>query len=249
MQQKVQDKSQQIELLRSQKSAALEQLNRLKNLDANPLTANMVGQSDLIKQQLLVNQLQTKIDDAELESQHGLEQASRAQMAAEVDLKTVDRMLQDANKSVPIETLNAAIAAAQTALDMTQIKAPTGGTVLDIAVFPGDSVTTKPVMVIGDTTKMVCVTEVNDVNFRHVNVGDKATIKSNAMNKDLTGKVVSKGIMIGPPSMKDPNPFASVDRKTGKVVIEIDDVAAASHFINLQVDVVIDTGNNTDVAN
>jgi hypothetical protein len=49
--------------------------------------------------------------------------------------------------------------------------------------------------------------------------------------------------------MKDPNPFASVDRKTGKVVIEIDDVAAASHFINLQVDVVIDTGNNTDVAN
>ena len=69
-------------------------------------------------------------------------------------------------------------------------------------------------------------------------------LTSSALEQDLTGVVSSKGIMIAPPSMQDPNPFASVDRKTGRVIIALDDNQAAKNLINLQVDVEIKIGND-----
>ena len=243
------DKAEQISLLRSQKSAAENQLQQLLKIDRNPLTSNMVGQNDLVKQQLLVDQINTKIANAEIESKQASQQANGSQAAAENDLRTVELMIDQADKSVPLATLDATIKAAEVALELTEIKAPFDGTVLDIVVRPGDSVTNQPVMVIGDTNNMVCVCEINDVNFRYVTVGDKATISSIALADDLTGEVISKGIMIGPPSMKDPNPFASVDRKTGRVVVALDDSEAAREFINLQVDVEIEIDDSADNLN
>ena len=242
---KINSKAEQIDLLRDQKAAAEEQLQSLINLDANPLTANMVGDSDLVKQRLLISQLDTKIKDASMDAEQGRQEAARAKAAAQNDLKTVELLLDDGEKAVPLATLEAAINAAETALDMTELKAPIAGTILDIVVRPGDSVTNKPVMVIGNTDKIVCVTEINDVNFRLVKVGHKATISSIALEQELTGKVVSKGIMIGPPSMRDPNPFARVDRKTGRVVVALDDSEAARRFINLQVDVEIEIDDSS----
>ena len=227
-----------ITLLEAQLKTAKEMYQRLHNLRAQPRTRKLVGQTDVDKQRLVVQQLETKIAQSEEDIRLAMKRIERAEQAAQLDIERLDSML--GQSALPENTFAAAEKAANTAIEMLDIKSPVDGTVLDIVVQPGNTVTNQPVMLVGDTSKMVCIAEINDTSLAKVQIGAATTITSNAIGSALTGKVVSKGIMIGPPSMKDPNPFSSVDRKTGKVVIELDQAEIASQFVNLQVDVEIE---------
>ena len=131
---------------------------------------------------------------------------------------------------------------------MTEIRSPVAANILDIVVRTGDTATNQPVMLLGNTETMVCVAEINEAKMPDVRVQSRATISSPAFDQPLTGTVISKGVMIGPPSMTDPNPFASVDRKTGQVVIELDSNTPARDFVNLQVEVEIETTSSSPTA-
>lgn len=240
----VASKSKGVDLLRAQLQMAKQLLQNLQDLKSNPDTQRLIGQTDIDKQQLIVQQLETKIIQSEDEIRLAQEQIKRAEKVAELDIERVDTLLNESG--LPENSINAAIDAAKKAIEMLEIKSPIEGTVLDIVVRPGDTATNQPVMLVGDTSNMVCVAEINDSSLIDVQIGSTAKLTSSAMSAPLTGKVVSKGIMIGPPSMKDPNPFASVDRKTGRVVIALDDSQAAESFVNLQVDVTIESAEQTD---
>lgn len=227
-----------IVLLQSQLAKAKEMLQSLQRLKSDPATQRLVGKADIDKQQLVVEQLETQIVQAEDEIQQAQEKIQRAEQAAQIDLNRMDAVLNES--TLPEQSINAAIDAAQEAIDMLQIRSPINGSVLDIVVRPGDTATNQPVMLIGDVSRMVCIAEINDSSLIDVQVGAAATMTSSALTEPLTGKVISKGLMIGPPSMKDPNPFASVDRKTGRVVIALDEAEIAAKFVNLQVDVAIE---------
>ncbi len=240
----VASKSKGIDLLRAQLEKANEMLQSLQNLKSDPATKRLVGKADIDKQQLVVQQLETRMAQSEDEVRLALEKIERAEKGAELDIARVDSMLNES--ALPVQSIDAAINAAQKSLEMLEIKSPISGTVLDIVVRPGDTATNQPVMLIGDTSVMVCVAEINDSSLINVEIGAAATLTSTAIAEPLTGKVVSKGVMIGPPSMNDPNPFASVDRKTGRVVIALDDSTSARQFVNLQVDVAIELKQDTN---
>ena len=241
---KIAASKQKIKLLARQLNAGQSLLSRLDSLRNNPTTHDLLNQTDLDKQRLLVEQLQLQIEHANLEIELAKKSAGRAQQAAENTVSTIKSSLQNADKAIPKTTLDAAVEMAQLALDMTQIKSPIdNATVLDIIVREGDSVTNKPVMVIGDTSEMHCVAEVSD-QFLHLiefeeGVKMKATITASAFSRPLTGTVISKGVMIGAASLSDPNPFGKVDRRTGNVTIKLDDADAAKELVNLQVNVEI----------
>ncbi len=236
-------KGEALALLHRQRAAAQDQLVRLESLKSNELTANMIGQTDLEKQRLLIAQVQSKIEAAKTEIKLATEKADRARQAAQLELDAAAMAVRDgSNAMFPHATLDSAIDAARKAVELSEIKAPVSGEILDIIVRPGDTAVNQPVLLIGDTEKMVCVAEVNDVNLRYIKTGNNAIVTSVALGKPILGKVISNGMMIGPPSMKDPNPFASVDRKTGRVTILLDDSAEIRNFVNLQVDVEIDLG-------
>ena len=241
----VESKGTGIELLKAQLRTADSTLQNLRNLKSNPATRRLVGQSDIDKQQLLVQQIETKIAQSEDEIRLANQKIERAQQAAQLDIDRVESLL--SNSALPENSMNAAIEAAEKAVEMLEIKSPIDGAVLDVVVRPGDTATNQPVMLIGDTTSMVCVAEINDSGMLKVEVGTSATITSSAFESPLTGTVISKGVMIGPPSMKDPNPFASVDRKAGQVVIALDTSDVAASFVNLQVDVEIKAAGATAV--
>ena len=169
---------------------------------------------------------------------------------AQNQLETAKYAITNAEKATPLESLNAAVEMAQRAYDMTEIRSPIeNGTILDLIVREGDSVTTQPVMVLGDTTQMHCVVEINDIFLNMIQLQEgrklRARITSTALKKPLLGTVISKGVMIGPPSLKDPNPFASVDRRTGTVTILLDDPETAAKFVNLQVEAEIEVEPGT----
>ena len=241
----VESKGTGIALLKAQLRTADSTLQNLHNLKSNPATRRLVGQSDIDKQQLLVQQIETKIAQSEDEIRLANQKIERAQQAAQLDIDRVESLL--SNSALPENSMNAAIEAAEKAVEMLEIKSPIDGAVLDVVVRPGDTATNQPVMLIGDTTSMVCVAEINDSGMLKVEVGTSATITSSAFESPLTGTVISKGVMIGPPSMKDPNPFASVDRKAGQVVIALDTSDVAASFVNLQVDVEIKAADATAV--
>jgi ABC exporter DevB family membrane fusion protein len=241
---KIATEKQKIKLLQRQFSSSETLLESLKSLRANPATRDLLNQTDLDKQQLVVEQLRMQIETAHLEVQLGEKSAARAQQAAQNNVLTVESSLENSDKAVPLTTLDAAVEMAQVALDMTEIKSPIEtATILDVIVREGDSVTNKPVMVIGKTSEMHCIAEVSDQFLPLIdlekNPGMVATISASALPKDLSGKVISKGVMIGAASLSDPNPFGKVDRRTGNVTIKLDDPAAAAELVNLQVNVEI----------
>jgi HlyD family secretion protein len=233
-------KSTSIELLKRQRETAenlLEKLRRLRNDDS---TRNIVNESEIEKQDLLVDQLALQIEHAELELDQSKERAIRAKQAAEIDLQTVDFALANDDAAIPLKSLDKSIAAAESALALTTIKSPIDGRILDIIVRPGDAIANQSIMLIGDTSQMMCVAEINDSQIRHVHVGARAKISSSALPNSIYGTVQSKGVMVGPPSMKDPNPFGSVDRSTSQVLIRLDDSEFTWQVVNTQVDVEIE---------
>lgn len=241
---KIATEKQKIKLLQKQLESSTTLLDRLRSLRSNPATQDLLNQTDLEKQSLIVEQLRLQIEQAHLTVQLSRKSAARAQKAAENNVRTIESSLENSEKAVPMTTLDASVEMAQVALDMTEIKSPLKrATILDVIVREGDSVTNKPVMVIGDTSEMHCVAEVSD-QFLHLidlekNPNIVAKISASALSKDLSGKVVSKGVMIGAASLSDPNPFGKVDRRTGNVTIKLDDPTAAAELVNLQVNVEI----------
>lgn len=239
---------QKVRLLEKQLAASESLLNRLSSLRSNPATADLLNQTDLEKQQLMVEQLRLQIDQAELEGKLAAKSANRAKQVAANNVATLEDSIANADEAVPLATLDATIAMAQMAFDMTEIKSPIeSATILDIIVREGDSVTNQPVMIIGDTTQMQCVAEVSDQFLHLIDVDQtpplQATITSPAIDEPLTGTVVAKGVLIGAASLSDPNPFARVDRRTGNVTIQLDDSGKAASLVNLQVEVEIQIGD------
>lgn len=236
---KVNNQSLAIAPLRTSLVAAKRSLEKLKRMQANPVTGDLVGQNEIDQQQSLVDTLSAQIDQAVREVALGEESAERAHTLAVSQRDLAKYNLDNASKLVPTGSLDTAIKMAKMAYDATLLKSPVDGKVLDIATSQGDSVATRPLMLIGDTKKMICVAEITDAQLGQVEKGAAVEMTSGAFEQTLHGTVIEIGTMIGPPSMADPNPFAAVDRKTGKVKIELTAEAAkiAADFVNLQVEV------------
>ena len=90
---------------------------------------------------------------------------------------------------------------------------------------------------------MIVEAEVYFANLPSVKTGQSVTISSPALEKDLTGKVVSKSNYIGSSLLQSANPLAMSNQETAKVTIAIDSEFGeiAKSFLNLQVTVEIDT--------
>ena len=240
---KIASEAKKIILLQRQLAAAERLLTRLVNTRSNESTRELINQTDIDKQELMVEQLRLKIEQANLDIEMARKSASRAKNVAQNNLEIAKNSLANADEVIPLKSLNAAIKMAEQALELTQIGSPIDdATILDIIVR--DSVANQPVMVLGDTSKMLCIAEVNDM-FMHLidlDKGDRlrAKMTSPALVEPLMGTVIAKGVMIGPPSLRDPNPFSSVDRRTGTVTIELDDSTRAARHVNLQVEVEIE---------
>ncbi|MFK7768307.1 MAG: hypothetical protein AB8B55_13870 [Mariniblastus sp.] len=239
---KIAGEAQKIKLLERQLAAAKKLQDRLLSIQANPVSEDLVNQTEMDKQQLLVEQIRLQIEQANLDIMLGKKSAERAKTVAQNNFSAVANTLKNAEKAIPIQSLDAAVAMAKKAYEMTQIESPVdSSTILDIIVREGDSATNQPVMILGNTDNMHCVVEVND-SFLHLIDLDKhndlrAKITSTALKQPMLGTIIAKGIMIGAPSLKDPNPFASVDRRTGTVTVKLDDSKAAAKLVNLQVEV------------
>ncbi len=235
-----------VSLMEKQIQAARNRIARLTELQSDPDAGLFVSQGEIEEKELSIEQSQSQLDAAKRQqvatvkaAELGLATALKSKVSAERSLAALQKI---SNEDASIKL---SYQIAEDRRDSAKIEAAIDGTVLKVHVKQGDAVGATPLMQIADLSVMNCLVEVVDRLVGEVEVGQSVTISSPALARDVKGKVVEIGRLVGSGTLQQPNPLAMVDRKTVEVRVAIDaaDVEVASQLVNLQVDVEITTAN------
>lgn len=151
-----------------------------------------------------------------------------ATSAANVDAAEIELRIARAN-----------LDAAKARLELTRVRAPIDGQILEIHARPGERVGEKGVLEMGETEKMVAVAEVYETDIASIAEGQRAVIRSPALAKPISGVVGRIGLKIGRMDVLDTDPVAKADSRVVEVRIDLDSSEQVARLTNLQVEVEI----------
>jgi HlyD family secretion protein len=118
------------------------------------------------------------------------------------------------------------VAIAEALLEKTRIRAPVGGTVLQLPAKPGEMVAPSPeapLVVLGDMSVVRVKAEVDEHDVSKIKVGDRVKVKSNAYpNRDFTGKVSELAPTLGSPKFALRGARRPTDVEVLEVTIDLD---------------------------
>jgi HlyD family secretion protein len=109
--------------------------------------------------------------------------------------------------------------------ELTVIKAPTNGTIIDVIAQEGENIeTSQGVVQMADTSQMIVVAEVYESDINQIQVGQTTNIVSenNSFDDRIQGKVIEISSKIGKKDVLETDPAASVDARVVEVKIAID---------------------------
>lgn len=136
-------------------------------------------------------------------------------------------------------SLQAELGVYQARLEMSLIRAPHRGQVLNIYTRPGEKVGPDGVLELGELDKMTVVAEVYETDVHRLAEGQTAVITSPALAQAAQGKVLTVGHRIGKMDVLASDPVADTDARVVETTILMDDPAPLQRLTNLQVDVEI----------
>jgi HlyD family secretion protein len=122
---------------------------------------------------------------------------------------------------------------------MDTVRAPLRGQVIEIHARQGERVGPSGIAEIADTDRMYAIAEVYETDVGRVKPGQRATIRSRALEPSLEGTVERIGMKIGKLDVLDTDPAARTDARVVEVEVRLDDSARAAALSNLQVEVAI----------
>jgi HlyD family secretion protein len=203
-----------------------------------------VTASQLDSKQLTMTTAQEQLNEAQV-NRNRIEATSQQQIkAAQATLSQIAEIRPTDVQAAQAE-INRAIAnvaKAKADLDLAYIRSPIDGQILKIHTRAGEVVGNKGVVALGQTDRMNVVAEVYELDVSKVQVGQKATITSNAFSGKLDGTVTQVGLQVNPQDALSTDPTADVDSRIVEVKIRLNtaDSQKVSALTNLQVNVVID---------
>ncbi len=145
----------------------------------------------------------------------------------------------DARRRVAVAEADLALARATLAVDT--VRAPAAGRVLLLHARPGERIGSDGLLDLGRTDAMYAVAEVYETDVAAVRPGQRATVRSPALEEPLTGRVERVGLEVRKQAVLADDPSADVDARVVEVHVRLDDSERAAALSNLQVDIVIDT--------
>ncbi|WP_017654182.1 ABC exporter membrane fusion protein [Fortiea contorta] len=146
-----------------------------------------------------------------------------------------------------LETAKAAVQEAKANLNLAYVRSPINGKILKINTLPGETISEKGIVELAQTQQMQVVAEIYETDLSKIKVGQKASISSIALPQNLTGTVERVGVQIGKRNVVNNDPAINIDSRVAEVKIRLNpsDAKAAANFINLQVDVKVQTNSPT----
>ena len=135
----------------------------------------------------------------------------------------------------------AVVKQAQVELDLTYIRAPTDGQILEVHVRPGEVIGSEGIVEIGQTDQMYVVAEVYETDIGKVRLGQEAIVTSAAFLGKLRGEVVQIGLQVIKQNTFAAIPSKETDQKVVEVKIRLnpEDSQRVVGLSNLQVEVII----------
>lgn len=230
-----------VRLLEKSQQSAEAELKRLKDLSAGSVPQQMVDLQTLAK---------SKADEELSAARSQLERLDAGHdnnvESAQAKVESAKASLARFQAEIPIESLKSTLALADLRLRRTIIHAPSNGKILKVLAHAGETLGTRPLLQMADTSQMIAVAEVYETDVQYVKKGSKATITSRALPEPMTGKVEQIGSVVAKNRNIELDPTAAADARIVEVKIRLDPpdaskkaAQAVSDFINLQVKVTI----------
>lgn len=144
-----------------------------------------------------------------------------------------------------LATARAAVRKARANLALTYVLAPENGQILKIHTRPGEVVGDRGIVELGQTDQMYVTAEVYETDIGRVQVGQRATIKTDKLIGNLKGTVDEIGLQIGKKDILGTDPVADTDARVVEVKIRLDakDSQKVKGLTNLRVDTLIHTSS------
>jgi multidrug resistance efflux pump len=165
----------------------------------------------------------TATSEKEKRQRQYAQQAAQAQLAQARALLEVER----AEAAAMIDAAHAALRTTRLQLVQSAIVAPIDGEVLDVRRQVGESLGHDPVVIMGDLRRMQAVCEVFEGDLVRIQPGSAARVESNALPKPVQGSVTYVGKLV------------NGDTRLGKAIISLEDSAAVSRQVGMQVQATI----------
>lgn len=205
------------------------------------MTASATLEENLYKRRLSLEKQNAvtgeELDTAKLKAEISQKNMEHARLSLEA-LRTPQKEKIDLDNA----RLNASLAAeakAEQMLQLTEIKAPLEGTILQIHARPGEKAEKNGLLEMGDTAHMRVQAEVYVSDIRHVRAGQKAEIRGEAFAGSLSAQVESIDPLVRPNRFVDVSPKSVRENRVVNVWLSLDNPAAVETLSGAEVSVVI----------
>jgi HlyD family secretion protein len=129
---------------------------------------------------------------------------------------------------------------AQAELELSTVRSPIEGQVLEIHARAGERVGSEGIAELGETAAMYVIAEVYEADIGRVRVGQQASVTSPALPRALHGRVERIGLKVGKKDVLSTDPVADADARVVEVEIRLAEPESAAALTNLRVDVTIE---------
>lgn len=155
---------------------------------------------------------------------------------ATAEVRTVDVAVAEAE----LAAARTAVQQAQANVDLTLVKSPLDGQVLEIHARPGE-MANQGIVDLGRTNRMFVVAEVYETDIGRVKLEQKVEVKSPALRESLEGKVSEVGWQVGKKDVLNDDPVIAADARVVKVRVLLNEESSqrAAKLTNLKVDTFI----------
>jgi HlyD family secretion protein len=125
----------------------------------------------------------------------------------------------------------------------TEVRAPIAGEILKVIAKAGEAVSgATGVVEMGNTKQMYAVAEVYETDISLVKTGQNATISSEVLDGEITGKVERISLRVAKNDVLGTDPATRTDVRVVEVKIRLNESKKMAGFTNMQVKVRIDVG-------
>ncbi len=165
-------------------------------------------------------------------------QEARANLEETAEVRPVDIQIAQAQ----LQQARAAVAKAESNLELAYVRAPMDGEILAIHTRPGEALGDKGIAQLGRTDQMMVIAEIDRHDINRVKIGQRATISSGIFSEKLQGSVERISSLIGKNDILDTDPAAEEDMRVVEVEILLDpqDSKRVAKLTNLEVDVTLE---------
>lgn len=218
-------------------------LQQLRNIAADSMTREFVGQLEIDRQRLTIEEARSKVLQQRLTHSQAVADLQFAVRAAKAEVDAAQEVLGMARQVDPAKAFDAQIAALQAEEGRSVLRSPIDGVVLALHTSVGGSVFQTPLIELANLDSMVCELEVNVSQARWIERGQEVTIQCDSLPEPLSGRVQEKSSLVGKPKLRSLDPLAAVDYRTLSVIVDLSEPKPASHWLQLQVEAQIELSN------